>query len=142
MNSQANGLFVTTRWSLVTKAGYGSDEERQRALAQLCEDYRMPLLNFLRRQYSLSREDAEDIVQGFLIKLAAGPMVARVDREKGSFRTFLIGCIKDAHFSELRKAGAQKRGGGILHEVIGQLDPKLTHILTQYFIGQYNIVIL
>lgn len=113
MDSQHDAQFPLSRWSIIRRAGGGDANERQRALATLCADYRGPLLKFLRRKFGLKREDAEDIVQGFLLKLATSPMVSRADPEKGRFQTFLSSCIEDYQFDELRKMGAQKRGGGI-----------------------------
>jgi RNA polymerase sigma-70 factor (ECF subfamily) len=105
--------FPTTRWSVVL----GATREQQgppRALHELCEVYWRPLYVYLRRD-GLSAEDAEDTVQGFLSSLlsraAQGGIVA-VDRERGRFRSYLLGALRNYLSNERVKQRAQKRGGG------------------------------
>jgi RNA polymerase sigma factor (sigma-70 family) len=90
------------------------------ALSELCQIYWRPLYAFLRRQgYGL--EDAQDLTQGFFADLIETRAYARADREKGRFRSFLLGALK--HFiADTRDRGrALKRGGGMLLE---KLDDK------------------
>src|SRR5262249_708538 len=66
---------------------------------------------FLRRD-GHSPVDAQDLTQGFSADFIADRSYVRADREKGHFRSFLLGALK--HFvADVRKeAQAQKRGGG------------------------------
>jgi RNA polymerase sigma-70 factor (ECF subfamily) len=81
------------------------------ALSELCRIYWGPIFLFLRRQGS-NREEAQDLTQGFFAHLIESRAYARADREKGRFRSFLIGALK--HFLAHARAHdcAQKRGGG------------------------------
>ncbi|MGI8602788.1 MAG: hypothetical protein ACR2OZ_07280 [Verrucomicrobiales bacterium] len=56
--------------------------------------------------------EAQDLTQEFFARLLERDYLARVDQQRGKFRSFLLAFVK--HFlSEAReKAGAQKRGGG------------------------------
>ena len=59
----ADSPFLTTRWTVVTRAG-GESADAEAALAQLCRDYWYPLYAFARRR-GLAAEDAQDATQGF-----------------------------------------------------------------------------
>ncbi len=86
------------------------DEEG--ALASLCRAYWFPLYAFLRRQ-GLGAQDAEDVTQGFFAHLLGKGALARVDRAKGRFRTFLLASLKHFLADERDRANALKRGGGV-----------------------------
>ncbi|MCA9649543.1 MAG: sigma-70 family RNA polymerase sigma factor [Myxococcales bacterium] len=104
------GHFPTTRWSVVLGAARGAESPRQ-ALHELCAAYRRPLYAFLRRD-GLSPEDAEDLVQGFLSSLLSGSTIAGVDRERGRFRSYLLGALRHYLANERARASTLKRGGG------------------------------
>jgi DNA-directed RNA polymerase specialized sigma24 family protein len=114
--------FASTRWTLVLEAGDSPAASAQAlsALSELCQIYWRPLYAFLRKQgYGL--EDAQDLTQGFFAHLIESRTYARADREKGRFRSFLLGALK--HFiADVRDRGrALKRGGGMILE---NLDDK------------------
>lgn len=103
----SDASFQTTRWTLVRAAGEGAG----RALGELCAIYRQPLLRHARRR-GLSEADAEDAVQVFFARLLRLESVARVGREKGRFRAFLLGAFNHC-LADLRdRERAEKRGAG------------------------------
>ena len=102
--------FATTRWSQVLAAG-GSDETISReALAELCRTYWYPLYAFVRCK-GHSPQEAEDLTQGFFLRLLEHDWVARADQGKGRFRTFLLTMLTRFMANEWDKASRQKRGG-------------------------------
>ncbi len=106
--------YPSTRWSQVVAAG-GAGAEARGALAWLCERYWDCLVAHARRR-GFTR-DAEDLTQDFLLEIIGGAMLERADRERGRFRTFLLGCL-DHHLMHARdRQRALKRGGG------GQVEP-------------------
>lgn len=106
--------FASTRWSQVAAAGAG-DHAARAALAWLCTTYWDPLRAHVRRR-GFQDADADDLTQDFLLRVVAGGVVERADRERGRFRTFLLACL-DHHLGHAReRAAAQKRGGGVRHE--------------------------
>jgi DNA-directed RNA polymerase specialized sigma24 family protein len=117
-----DGLFASTRWSIVLQAGDSASASAQShdALSELCRIYWRPLYLFLRRE-GYGADDAQDLTQGFFANLIKTRSYARADREKGRFRSFLLGALK--HFAaDMRDHDhAQKRGGGFVPE---QLDDK------------------
>lgn len=100
---------------MVLEAGKSQSPPEQAlgALSELCRIYWRPIFYFLRRQGS-SPHDAQDLTQGFFAHLIESRAYARADREKGRFRSFLLGALK--HFVAHARAydRTQKRGGGMV----------------------------
>ena len=100
---------------MVLEAGKSQSPPEQAlgALSELCRIYWRPIFYFLRRQGS-SAHDAQDLTQGFFAHLIESRAYARADREKGRFRSFLLGALK--HFVAHARAydRTQKRGGGMV----------------------------
>jgi DNA-directed RNA polymerase specialized sigma24 family protein len=105
------GAFPTTRWSMVLRAGSGSESQVRAALETLCRQYWYPLYAFARRQ-GRAHHEAEDCTQEFLVRLLATDGVAGARPERGRFRTFLLAALQNFLANEWRRASAAKRGGG------------------------------
>jgi RNA polymerase sigma-70 factor (ECF subfamily) len=109
-NGAAN--FNTTHWTVVLACSDKSDLERsQQALASLFQTYWYPLYVYVRRR-GYGEQDAEDLVQAFCLHLQEKHAVAKADRERGKFRTFLLSSLQNFLSHENERARAQKRGGG------------------------------
>ena len=80
------------------------------ALAELCGLYWYPLYVFARRR-GHSPEDAEDLTQGFFLHLVEHQALARVDRLKGKFRSFLLASFQNYLSIQAHRARCLKRGG-------------------------------
>ncbi len=104
--------FETTRWSMVLQAR-GNGSGARAALARLCEAYWYPLYAFVRRQGHLPH-DAQDLTQDFFARLLEKDWLQAVERERGRFRSFLLGSMKHFLANEWDRANALKRGGGML----------------------------
>ena len=68
---------------------------------------------YLRRK-GRSAEDAKDVAQGFFAYLLEKGVVEKAARDRGRFRSFLIGVLENYLANEHRKSVALKRGGGAL----------------------------
>lgn len=102
---------MTTHWSVVLSARAKRSPESAQALESLCRAYWYPLYAFVRR-LGHSREDAEDLTQGFFARLLEKDYLQTATREKGRFRTFLLVALKRFLANEWDRGRAQKRGGG------------------------------
>jgi DNA-directed RNA polymerase specialized sigma24 family protein len=111
VNPPGHGLFATTHWSVVLAAGDPASPNAGAALEALCRTYWYPLYAYVRRR-GYGHEDAQDLTQGFLVQLLARRSFARVARNKGRFRSFLLAALNFYLADERDRAGAQKRGGG------------------------------
>src|SRR5215831_13187869 len=106
-------LFPPTHWSVVLAAGGGEAEPEvaQAALAELCQIYWAPLYSFVRsRGYAV--HDAQDLTQSFFAYLLEHKIYARVARQKGKFRSFLLASLKNFLGNAADRARTLKRGGG------------------------------
>lgn len=108
----SNGeLFPPTDWSVVLRASGRREGRADEALASLCARYWSPLYAFVRSQ-GYSREDAEDLVQGFFAKLLRNEDLGTPTPERGRLRTFLLFSMRRFLASEHQRRTRVKRGGG------------------------------
>ena len=105
------GEFPTTHWSVVLRAGAGSESQVRAALETLIRQYWYPLYAFVRRE-GRTHHEAEDCTQEFLARLLATDSVARARPERGRFRTFLLAALRNFLVNEWERNSAAKRGGG------------------------------
>jgi len=120
-NATQDGQFASTRWTVVLDAGASavSSARALDALSELCRIYWRPLYLFLRRE-GISAEDAQDLTQGFFAELIRDRSYLRADRERGRFRSFLLGGLKHFVADARDREQAQKRGGGKIREVFDE----------------------
>lgn len=113
-DERGNGAasFNTTHWTMVLACEDPSDSDRARdALARLFQIYWYPLYAYIRRR-GYDEQDAKDLVQGFCLHLQEKHAIAKADRQRGKFRTFLLSALQNFLGHEWERAQAQKRGGG------------------------------
>jgi RNA polymerase sigma-70 factor (ECF subfamily) len=113
--STRGGLFAPTRWTVVLEAGKSQTPPDQAlsALSELCRIYWRPIFLFLRRQGS-NPDEAQDLTQGFFAHLIESRAYARADRDKGRFRSFMLGTLKHYLAHTYAHDRTQKRGGGMI----------------------------
>src|ERR1700743_3215102 len=85
--------FPTTRWTLVVAAGDRQRKEARSALVSLCENYWYPLYAYLRRR-GYTDHKAQDLTQGFFVRVVEGRYLDRADPDKGRFRSFILTSLK------------------------------------------------
>lgn len=114
-----SAMFQTTRWTLLDRA---SKPEGGEALDELCQRYWGPVYSFLRR-LGCREADAQDLTQDFFVGFMKREGFAKAEKDKGRFRSFLLGAVRN-HFLNARKAESRiKRGGGMeFMEVNDDLD--------------------
>ena len=75
-----NAAFSATRWTII----YAARKDSPEALEKLYKRYWHPLYAFIRRDWP-SKEQAEDLVQGFSCELLSRDFLKNVTPEKASF---------------------------------------------------------
>jgi DNA-directed RNA polymerase specialized sigma24 family protein len=85
----SDGWFKTSHWSVVLEAANGDGTRGSGALAQLCQTYWPPIYGYTRR-LGHSPEDAKDLTQKFFARLLEKRFLKAADRDKGTFRSFLL----------------------------------------------------
>ncbi len=112
------GYFPTTDWSLIHKAGDDKTAVNRPALENLLRQYWPAIQSHLIVKRKIKRDRAEDLVQGFITdRVIEKKLVARVERKKGKFRTFLLNALDWYVKSDHRYHTAQKRCAGHTVEV-------------------------
>jgi len=114
--------FRTTRWTQVGRAKADSPEGH-RALAELCTIYYEPVVTFLRCELR-DADAARELAHDFFAHILAGGAIARVEQERGRFRSFLLGAVKhflSHHREALRRL---KRGGGVENISLNETDAR------------------
>lgn len=121
-------VFATTHWSVVLHAGEGDSPQASEAMAQLCRTYWYPLYAYVRRK-GYDAPDAQDLTQEFFSRLLARNYLSVADRNKGKFRSFLLGSLEHFLAREWTKARAQKRGGGERLFSLDEVDAENRYLL-------------
>ncbi len=91
-------------------AGDSRDPGSRDALADLCRRYWFPVYAFLRRR-GKPVEVAQDLTQGFFCHVLEKKTLKAADRDRGRFRSYLLGALKFYLADEHDRARALKRGG-------------------------------
>ena len=102
--------FTSTHWSVVVEA-QGESSAAQEALEKLCGIYWRPIYTFVQRQ-GIGPEEGKDITQAFFADLLEHKSLTAVRKEKGRFRSYLLGALKYFLADERRRSMAIKRGKG------------------------------
>ena len=103
----------------------GDKPEARTALADLCEAYFNPVLRFLLRE-GKSNDEARELTQAFFARLLSSDGIRHVDPEKGRFRSYLLGALKNFLADLRRHKSRQKRGGDVLHQSLE--EPEGDHL--------------
>lgn len=105
-DSKPHGRFHTTHWTLVDAAGHGHDDvARRQALTELLKRYLPPLRAHLILRRGVPQHRVDDLLQDFLLsKVLEQNLIAKAQRSKGKFRTFLLTALDRFVFNELRDA--------------------------------------
>jgi len=127
--SEASGeRFEATPWSIVVAAGATTEPRALAALTELCRIYWRPVYAYLRRS-GYDTHDAQDLTQSFFQHLLQNETLRRVSREKGRFRSFLLGVLKRCLAHEQMQRHTLKRGGGTQLISTEELDAEELHHL-------------
>jgi RNA polymerase sigma factor (sigma-70 family) len=120
------GVFATTRWSVVLTAGRRDSSEAAEALNWLCARYWPAVFLYVRR-WAADPESARDLTQAFFEKFLEKEWISAADRDKGRFRTFLLTMVKRFLADQHDRSMAQKRGGGVATLSLDQLAAEENH---------------
>lgn len=112
--------FPTTHWTLIARATMNGDGPGREALARLCADYRPAVAGFLRSQ-GMSAPEVDDLVQDFFLALLESRLWKRADRQRGKFRSFLIGVVQHVRLAGHARRMTQKRGAGAVAQSLEEL---------------------
>jgi DNA-directed RNA polymerase specialized sigma24 family protein len=130
-SSDIDKRFAETAWSVVLAAGAATPARAKEGMAQLCSIYWRPIYAYLRRT-GYAREEAEDLTQSFFQHLLENDTLRRASREKGRFRSFLLGALKVCLSDEQARRRTLKRGGGAQFISTDELQAEELHHLRAF----------
>ena len=105
-----NSGFASTRWTLIERTR-GDSPEARAALSELCAAYYAPVVAFLHRS-GREEDAAREQAHGFFAHLLERDALGGAERERGRFRSYLLGALKHFLAREHERAQRRKRGGG------------------------------
>jgi len=97
-----------TSWLLLNRIADATSQQRQVLLNQLLDRYWKALYAYYRSK-GQSRSDAEDLVQGLLLKLPQQATFPPQQERTTRFRAWLLQCARNHLVDTLRKNQAEKR---------------------------------
>jgi len=109
---------------MVLAAGKASSDDSATALARLCQIYWLPVYAYIRKR-APSPEHAQDLTQSFFARFLEKNYVARAERNRGRFRSFLMTSVENFLCDEYDRARSFKRGGG---QALLSLDAELIEV--------------
>jgi RNA polymerase sigma-70 factor (ECF subfamily) len=129
--SDIHERFAETAWSVVLAAGAETPARAREGMAQLCRSYWRPIYAYLRR-IGYSKEEAADLTQSFFQHLLENDTLRRASREKGRFRSFLLGALKLCLADEQARRRTLKRGGEAQFISTDELEAEELHHLRAF----------
>lgn len=109
--------FLTTRWTRVCAAKADSEDGR-RALADLCDAYYEPVVAYLKSALR-DADAARDMSHAFFAEMLGGGTIHTADRQRGRFRSYLLGSVKHFVSRQRETQHTLKRGAG---QAVASLD--------------------
>lgn len=122
--------FPDTVWTRIRLAG----EQEPTAIEDFVRGYHEPVRKFL-LSLGVAEKDAEDIVQEIFMHIMERGLLEAADRNKGRFRSYLLGITKNILHKWKRHGAAAKRGGGLAHvsldDMLDSDGTKISDLLTE-----------
>ena len=103
---------MTTCWSAILLSAQSQAPGSEKAREEFCRLYWYPLYAFIRRR-GYNPHDARDLTQGFFLFILDRKALKRATPERGKFRSFLLGSLKNYLSNVYQHENAIKRGGKI-----------------------------
>jgi RNA polymerase sigma factor (sigma-70 family) len=104
-------VFPQTHQSVIERVRSRDADVRRLAFGDLAGGYWRAAYHYLRLQWHLSADDAEDAVQAFFTTAFEKQYLEKFDPSKARFRTFLRTCL-DRFAQNMFKAGRAAKPGG------------------------------
>ncbi len=99
-------MFPTTHWSLILNK---EEKNRQKCLEEMANFYWKPIYKVLRLS-GYQDDEAKDYTQDLFLKILTNPEILdKANPEKGRFRCFLLGILKNLQRDDWRRQNTQRR---------------------------------
>jgi RNA polymerase sigma factor (sigma-70 family) len=120
----------TTSHPLLASIREGDPARRDAELEKLVGLYWKPVYSLIRRSWARTNEDGKDLTQDFFAEVVLeGNLADRYTPEKGSFRAYLKGALRNFLAKRTRDGSREKRGGGVRISSLNIPDAELQDVL-------------
>jgi RNA polymerase sigma factor (sigma-70 family) len=102
--------YPKTTWGILRRLDPAAEGYKV-GIETLCRRYWGPIRHYVRAAWASSDADADDLTQEFFLWLIQGEVLARYATERGSFRNFLKGLLRNFGRNHRRATRRLKRGG-------------------------------
>jgi RNA polymerase sigma factor (sigma-70 family) len=103
--------FPSTRHSVIERLRDSADAARREAFGDLVSGYWKPIYKYLRLEWHVSDEDAQDLTQAFFSDAYQKAWLERYEPGKARFRTFVRLCADRFVMNRKQSDSRLKRGG-------------------------------
>ncbi|MEM9412633.1 MAG: PCI domain-containing protein [Planctomycetota bacterium] len=103
MGGNENSNFPLTRFSLIERVKDVDGRIRKLALEEFAQSYQPALISFLVKCKDIRENEAEDIVQDFILDKIISGKVMELAGRKGRFRSLLRACLQNHLIDQVRK---------------------------------------
>ncbi|HZU98649.1 MAG TPA: sigma-70 family RNA polymerase sigma factor [Planctomycetota bacterium] len=104
--------FPATTWGMLRGFQDADVATRKDAMEKLCRRYWRPIHDYARAAWARDDEDASDLTQDFFLWLFGGTAVDGYVADRGAFRHYLKGLLRNFGRRRGRDLRRKKRGGG------------------------------
>jgi DNA-directed RNA polymerase specialized sigma24 family protein len=105
--------FPLTRRSIIERLRADDAASRREAFGDLVEGYWKAAYKYLRLQWRLADDEAEELTQAFFSDAFQKEWLSRYEPEKARFRTFVRLCLDRFVMNSRQSAARVKRGGAV-----------------------------
>lgn len=105
--------FPETTWGLVSRLRDSDPASRNAGIEKLCTRYWKPVYQYVRIAWARTNDDAKDLTQAFFVWLFEGEVLAKYAPERGGFRGYLKGLLRNFIADQDKAVRRLKRGGGV-----------------------------
>ena len=113
--------FQTTAWTQILRIGNVQEQESRELLESLIHSYWRPVFSYIRRR-GRDASTAEDLTQEFFANILERNTLGNIEREGGTFRSYLLQAIRNFLISQHRYDRAAKRDPGTPILAISNMD--------------------
>lgn len=115
---------------MLAEATLNGDTRGRSALEKMCREYRRPVFAVLRAR-GYDEIEAEDLTQDFFLQLFETQAWKRADRDRGRFRSFLLGTLTHMLQHVWTARMRLKRGGGATVQSLDEIRDAGTEPATE-----------
>lgn len=123
--------FPETNWTVLAQATMNGSPDGRAAMDELCRRYWKPVAACIAGKGAPPAR-VDDLTQDFFVQMLEKGAFRRADREKGRFRSYVLGSLRYFLADDVKRESSQKRGGHLDRESLNE-DSAVAEVDAAYF---------